>query len=531
MAFVLEGKVVPLASANEQQTFKGRVYVADPVDGVGRIEAVKRSGQAVPAGFANAPVVSVGDAFIYPGLIDLHSHLGYNTLPLWSHPGESKPFLHHDIWPGRSSYKPKVSWPAWVLAKAAPEALLNYVQVRALAGGTTAIQGWPSANRRPANDLVRNIDDQKFDNEDRIRTSTLTLDLDELRDRAEALRDKKGFIYHCSEGRTGTRVTREFDDVATAGCLRQRLIAIHCCAVGEEEFAQWEDRAALANDPTPGTVVWSPFSNLWLYDQTTDIPAARQHNVAICLGTDWGPSGTKNLLGELKVARLCSDEFGWNLSNFELVKMVTATPGDALGRCWKVSVGRLKPTALADITVVAKRTTNAWKNLVEAHEKDVLFVAVNGKPVYGTYNLMRTSGARKTTSVRVGRARRRTVLINAADKGKTNPRSWTWNKTLDQLHAVREDPRGAVDNASMAYAGRAEIPEVIGPRDSPLVIDLDMPGGLGVLAGPPPTGHVTDIPRMPSLRHDRNWRASVKKGGLQEGVNRSLLNNLKSFYT
>ncbi len=527
MAFVLEGRVVPLASGNERRTFNGRVYVPDSSDGVGRIEAVKRSGQAVPAGYANAPVVDVGDAFIYPGLIDLHSHLGYNTLPLWTQPNEPRPFLHHDIWPGRSSYKPRVSWPAWVLAKAAPEALLNYVQVRALAGGTTAIQGWPSANRRPANQLVRNIDDQRFGGDDRIRTSTLTLDLDGLRDRAERLRQGMGFIYHCAEGQQGSRVTEEFDDVATAGCLRQGLIAIHCCAVGESEFEKWKNRAALANDPAPGTIVWSPFSNLWLYGQTTEIPFARQHDIAVCLGTDWGPSGTKNLLGELKVARLCSDEYGWGLSDFELVEMVTATPGNALGRCWNVTTGRLEPNALADVAVFARRASSAWKNLVEAREEDVLLVAVNGKPVYGTNELMRRSGARRTTSVRVGSARRRTVLINAADKDLPSPRSWTWSKTLAQLHAVRDDPIGAVDNAAMAYAGVATLPDIVGPGDDPLIIDLDMPGGLGVIAGPPPAGHVTDIPRMPSLRHDRNWRATIKDRGWHEG----LLDQLDSFYT
>ena len=48
--------------------------------------------------------------------------------------------------------------------------------------------------------------------------------------------------------------------------------------------------------------MWSPFSNLWLYRGTTDVLAARAAGVRICLGADWSPSGSKNLLGELKVA-------------------------------------------------------------------------------------------------------------------------------------------------------------------------------------------------------------------------------------
>jgi cytosine/adenosine deaminase-related metal-dependent hydrolase len=527
MTLVVEGTVVPLAEGDPQAHFDGRVYLEDPVEEVGRIAAVRPAGQVAPAGFDDAPVVDVGEAFIYPGLIDLHSHLGYNTLPLWTEPGESRPFLHHDIWPGRSTYKPQVSWPAWVLAKAAPEALLTYVQVRALAGGSTAIQGWPSANRRPANHLVRNIDDQRFGGEDRTRTSTLTLDLDGLRDRAENLRQGLGFIYHCSEGQTGSRVVREFEDAATAGCLRQRLLAIHCCAVGEPEFTQWEARATLAGDPAPGAVVWSPFSNLWLYGQTTDVPAARRHGITVCLGTDWGPSGTKNLLGELKVARLCSDAFGWGLTDFDLVEMVTAGPGDMLGLCWGVKLGRLEAGALGDVAVVQKRSQDPWENLVVARERDVVLVTVNGEPRYGIREVMAACGARRTTSVRVGPVRRHTVLINPADKDQPDPRSWTWSKALAALDAVRADPVGAVETASIAMAAvGGAVPEAVGAAGDPLVLDLDMPGGLGLVAGPPPDGVVVDIPKMPSLRHDRNWRASVKHRGFHGG----LLDDLDSFY-
>ena len=71
----------------------------------------------------------------------------------------SGPWLHRDLWPNAPSYKPAVSWPAYAYLKGAPEALLAYAQVRALAGGTTTIQGWPNANGAPANQLVRSVDD------------------------------------------------------------------------------------------------------------------------------------------------------------------------------------------------------------------------------------------------------------------------------------------------------------------------------------------------------------------------------------
>ena len=124
----------------------------------------------------------------------------------------------------------------------------------------------------------------------------------ELDDRRALLDEGRTLVYHLCEGQRGSKVAREFTDVATAGCLRHRLIAIHCCAVGDDEFRQWNVHAELADQKAPGGVVWSPFSNLWLYNQTTDVLAARRHGVSVSLGSDWGPSGTKNLLGELKVA-------------------------------------------------------------------------------------------------------------------------------------------------------------------------------------------------------------------------------------
>ena len=49
-------------------------------------------------------------------------------------------------------------------------------------------------------------------------------------------------------------------------------------------------------------LIWSPLSNLLLYGKTTDIISAKKNNVLICLGSDWSPTGSKNLLWELKVA-------------------------------------------------------------------------------------------------------------------------------------------------------------------------------------------------------------------------------------
>ena len=390
----LQGRVVALATSDPERHFVGRVRFADGV-----VDSVLRGRHSAPAGVEQ---VDVGEAYIYPGLTDLHSHVGFATLPLWHEPSRTVgPWMHRDLWPGAPSYKPAVSWPAYAYMKGAPEALLAYAQVRALAGGTTTIQGWPNANVAAANQLVRSVDDGV--DPDAVRTSVINLTTAELDDRRALLDGGRTLVYHLCEGQLGSKVAREFADVATAGCLRHRLIAIHCCAVGDDEFRQWNVHAELADQKPPGGVVWSPFSNLWLYNQTTDVAAARRHGVSVSLGSDWGPSGTKNLLGELKVAPTWIRHADIDLTPFELAEMVTSTPGDLLTRSWAgLGPGRLEPGRLADAMVLTKRHADPWTNLVLAREQDVQLVVSDGRARYGTRALMRAAGEQLTSAVRIG---------------------------------------------------------------------------------------------------------------------------------
>src|SRR5262249_48075268 len=96
---------------------------------------------------------------------------------------------------------------------------------------------------------------------------------------------------------------------------REHFLALH---LGAEEWAimpqlagihgaglQAEDFEILARQG--GAMIWSPLSNLLLYGQTAQIQAAKAAGVRLGMGSDWSPTGSKNLLGELKVARLYSD--------------------------------------------------------------------------------------------------------------------------------------------------------------------------------------------------------------------------------
>lgn len=525
MALVVAGTVAPMAAGDERRSFAGRVWIDDE----GSVAAVTGGGDPAPSGFAAAPVVDVGEAVIHPGFVDLHSHLGYNTLPLWVEPTQTEPYLHHNIWPGERSYQSAISWPSWTLLDRATECVLAYVGVRAIAGGTTTIQGWPGLSRRPANPLVRSVDNDAVGPlGDPVLVSTLTLKPDELTRRAARLAAGHAFVYHCAEGQPGSRVTDEFDDLATAGCLHPGLVAIHCSALGGAHFARWGEAAGATGGAPAGTVVWSPFSNLWLYGTTTEVPEALAHGLAVSLGTDWGPSGTKNPLGEVKVARLWSDHQGWGLSDHDLVRMITCVPGDAVGRAWQRGLGRLEAGALGDVAVVARRRGDVWENLVSARDADVVLVAVGGRARYGTKALMEAAGERTTTTVRLGRASRRVVLVRPDDPST----AWNWREVLERLDAVRGDaaanpPRGpsAGSSPQQQAGGR---PDDVGdpPATPPIAASLDMPGGPQQSAGPPPPGRTVDIAPIEALHHSTGWLASIKGRGFHNGV----LDGLGRFY-
>ena len=77
----------------------------------------------------------------------------------------------------------------------------------------------------------------------------------------------------------------EFVALDDKDCLQQRMVCIHTNALGPDDYTRWRTKARLVSTKKPyGSVVWSPFSNLWLYGATTDVLAARAAGMRLCLG-------------------------------------------------------------------------------------------------------------------------------------------------------------------------------------------------------------------------------------------------------
>jgi hypothetical protein len=308
------------------------------------------------------------------------------------------------------------------------------------------------------------------------------------------------FVYHLAEGSAPT-LLKEYRNARDAGCLRPELVAIHATALGPEEFAHWS--------PAAGSIVWSPFSNLWLYRATTDVVAARAAGIRICVGSDWGPSGSKNVLGELKVADLWNREhLDRAFSDEELCAMVTRNPADALGPVWSERTGRLRAGLAADVLILAPRRPDPYRNLIEARERDVRLVLVGGKPRFGTTALMQAAGAEAAEPIpQAGRGHR---ISLAGDHAPL-----TWSGVVESLEAVRADP-----GAAIAHADRSRA---LG--EDPFELVPDMPEGAAErgldLAN-------VKMPPLDTLHHDDAFFAALTR--TRAPILDGLLDGLRDYY-
>ena len=137
-------------------------------------------------------------------------------LPLWSPPGRTEPYSSRDQWPDDRSYKGLIS-AGQRLGALAGKAHLKYVEIKAVIGGVTAIQGSAKMAYPYEGWLVRNVEYETFKTATRsVYQSVLPLhtdaDYDKNRERMER---GAAFIYHLSEG-TDPALVDEYRKCATS---------------------------------------------------------------------------------------------------------------------------------------------------------------------------------------------------------------------------------------------------------------------------------------------------------------------------
>lgn len=500
---VVSGHLVTFDDDARAEIPDGALYI----DRDGAIVAVAAAGEAPPPGFEGARRVEAGaDAVVYPGLIDLHNHIAYNCLGLWIAPGRSEPWTARSQWPLDPDYLPSITLPVNALCAANGKAVLKYVECKAVVGGVTAIQGSSKVGRPFEGWMVRNVEYETFrTGVVRVRQAVFALNEEkEFRKVRRQLEAGDAFVYHLSEG-TDPALRAEYEAMGSRGCIAPRFVGIHCTALADPQFADWTGRG--------GSVVWSPFSNLWLYGATTDVAAARARGLRLCLGSDWAPSGTKSLLGELKVADLVNrSALGGLFSDRDLCRMVTCNPADALG--WEARVGRLRAGCCGDFVIVERRVDDVYRNLVLALERDVRLVAINGYPMIGTAALMEACAAVAPEPISVGDVER---VVSLRDE-RIEDADMSWAEVVAALEHVRGDAVAARE-ASVARAGGV---------DEHLELIPDKPWDDPTLELAPPLDLATaDIPPLDSLVHDDAFFDAIDRAVIHGGQ----LSGLRAYWS
>ena len=388
-AYLLKGRVVTMDGENNVLN-QGNVMIRD-----GMISGVWSDAGTIPSGvdLTNVPIIETNGT-IYPGLIDLHNHMHYNHIPLWDfevHLNENQKsaeggYTNRGQWGDNWDYGPSITWNKgnvqnnnrWGMATEQ----MKYAEVQAIAGGVTAVQGSPSGNDAWDSTLSRNVELYNFGQDNILTCAVCEWYKSSYNSEGKIADfndgDLEAWFIHLSEGVDQTS-RDEFDLLNSKGLLAQPTVVIHGTALTASQFGQM---AAVGSN-----LVWSPLSNFLLYGNTTDVRAADNAGVQISLAPDWGPSGSKSSLHELKVADLWNTEVMNNhFTNYELAEMVTSNPAAAAK--WDPFVGKVKSGLVADLVVIDTFHDDPYRNLIESIDADVRLTLVQGKALFGDEDIM-----------------------------------------------------------------------------------------------------------------------------------------------
>ena len=377
LQYVLHGRVITMKS--EVDIIEdGYVVVVSK-----NIKGIYKSIDQIPEIYSSFKVVET-NCDIFPGLMDLHNHLAYNVISLWNIP---KKYTNRSQWRANPSYRNNISYPVRnVLAKYSitSKSIVRYTESKALMGGTTTGQGMRTrvnGGEKLYLGSMRNIEEPI--NDSLLPSGGTIVDLrptqENIRKFRRSINNPKigAYMYHHSEG-VDELSRMHFTNLKENNLINEKLIGIHSLALNHRDFEHLADKNA--------KVVWSPFSNLLLYGQTLNLNTLKKSGVKFSLGCDWSPTGSKNLLQELKVAYHINNIQGHVFTPYELVSSVTKTPSEMVQ--WTNMLGTIEKNKLADFLLIKKINENPYEGLIKSTVSHVNLVIVNGVPRYGNSDIM-----------------------------------------------------------------------------------------------------------------------------------------------
>jgi hypothetical protein len=489
--YVLSGTLVTMDETlpEASQIFAGKLFVQG-----NRILDVLHDADPLPPDASGAVFLETG-ALIFPGLMNIHDHLVFNSIPFWH-----VPVLNQDVsdWTSLSSYQQNVRYPNEILTNSLYYDLLpevgKYAEVKALVAGTTSEQGSFPTSPGFTNHLARNVDLTNF-GADRVRQRSLSV-LDSTFQNTDApalVGDMDAglvdaWLVHLAEG-TAEDALLEFGVLKNVCLLRSETVIIHGTALTPTDL----DELAAAG----GKLIIAPTSNYLYYGATADVVGAVERGIPVSLSTDWSPAGDKNLLAALKSLSLINDTV-WNdaLTDRQMVDMVTTVPATTLNWCNRL--GSLRPGLFADLAVIGGDATDPYRSLIDATEEDVLLTAVDGDPLFGRpdwMGILKPGDSETITSACGFQA-----AIDVTDPSVTRGQ-----ETLTEIVGLLSAAQAFDFNYMKA---NFKDPAVVGMTDSEFQAYLDQRFPLGIIPRPLDPYWVIDDPDyFDNLRNQTNVQA------------------------
>ncbi|MCC7382395.1 MAG: amidohydrolase family protein [Deltaproteobacteria bacterium] len=356
----------------------------------GRIACAACDCSASP-GFATATKIDCAEGLVTPGFINAHDHLTFDEAPPADHGTEV--YEHRHDWRKGIEGHDKIP----TQSNQGGELGVRWAEIRMLMSGATSINGSGSAAG-----LLRNLDRAgglEGLTQPIVRYSTFPLRdsggtkltsgcsygtaVDRLTDNAIA--QAEAYTPHVSEG-VDLAARNEFlclsglqsggSDIITA-----KTAIIHGIGLITTDYQE------LAREQT--SLIWSPRSNIDLYGHTAQVTIASRAGVNIALGTDWTPSGSMNVLRELRCADgLNRQYFGGHFTDAQLIAMATSGGARAL---WSDDlIGSIRPGLYADLAIFDASTRSGYRAVLDAQPEDVVLVLRGGEALYGDDALIAT---------------------------------------------------------------------------------------------------------------------------------------------
>jgi imidazolonepropionase-like amidohydrolase len=338
------------------------------------------------AGAAEASVVDCAEGVISPGLINAHDHITYANNPPYD-VGMTR-YAHRHEWRTGANGMPEIN----VNSGATPDEVL-FAELRFVMSGATSAA---SAGGRAG--LLRNLDTSSLESLPVQQADSDTFPLDDADGTMLAsgcgygsnatteadIAGLRGYLPHIAEG-ISPEAQNEFvctSDSAVSGghdLIETQTAVIHAVGLRAADFGAMQSELA--------AVIWSPRSNVALYGDTARVTLIDALGLPIALGTDWMPSGSMNILRELRCAdELNAERFGGHFSDLELWRMVTENAAFATGT--HDAIGMLKRGYAADITVFDARVRQDFRAVIGAGVEDVVLVLRGGEALYGDADLL-----------------------------------------------------------------------------------------------------------------------------------------------